>query len=162
MEIRKANLNDVDEIMRIYAAAKAYMVQTGNKSQWINGYPQRELVESDIERGICHVCEDEDGIHGVFAFILGADPTYSYIEDGEWKNDRPYGTVHRIGSDGKKRGIFNTALDYCKTVIPDLRIDTHADNKVMQNLITAYGFDRCGIIYIDDGSPRIAYQYEAK
>ena len=70
--------------------------------------------------------------------------------------------MHRIGSDGKKRGIFNAALDYCKTVIPDLRIDTHADNKVMQKLITAYGFDRCGIIYIDDGSPRIAYQYESK
>ena len=160
MEIRKANLNDVDEIMRIYAAAKAFMIETGNKSQWVNGYPQRELIESDIAKGWCHVCE-EDGIHGVFAFILGKDPTYEYIEDGAWLNDRPYGTVHRIGSDGQKRGIFNAALDYCKTVIGDLRIDTHENNKVMQKLITAYGFERCGIIYLSDGSPRIAYQYES-
>ena len=52
MEIRKANLNDVDEIMRIYAAAKAFMIETGNKSQWVNGYPQRELIESDIAKGV--------------------------------------------------------------------------------------------------------------
>lgn len=161
MIIRKGTLSDLDEIMRVYAAAKKYMVATGNKTQWNNGYPQRELIENDIAKEQCYVCE-ENGIHGVFAFILGADPTYSYIEDGAWKNERPYGTVHRIASDGKTRGIFNASLDYCKTVIPDLRIDTHADNHVMQKLILNYGFERCGIIYIDDGTPRIAYQYESK
>ncbi|MBR5329656.1 MAG: N-acetyltransferase [Firmicutes bacterium] len=160
MNIRKATLADLDEIMRVYAAAKEYMVATGNKSQWNNGYPQRELIENDIAKEQCYVCE-ENGIKGVFAFILGEDHTYNYIEDGAWKNERPYGTVHRIGSDGTSRGIFNAALDYCKTVIPDLRIDTHENNHVMQKLILNYGFERCGIIYIDDGTPRIAYQYEA-
>ena len=40
----------------------------------------------------------------------------------------------------------------------NLRIDTHKDNKIMINLIEKAGFERCGTIYVDDGTPRIAYQ----
>ena len=39
-----------------------------------------------------------------------------------------------------------------------LRADTHADNKVMQHLLESEGFTRCGIIHVEDGTPRIAYQ----
>ena len=48
--------------------------------------------------------------------------------------------------------------------IPDARgpvfcgVDTHADNKVMQHLLESEGFTRCGIIHVEDGTPRIAYQ----
>jgi predicted GNAT family N-acyltransferase len=28
----------------------------------------------------------------------------------------------------------------------------------MQQLLTKLGFVRCGIIYVDDGTPRVAYQ----
>lgn len=159
MKIRKGTFNDLDEVMNVYAAAKAYMIANGNHSQWNHGYPQRTLIENDIAKGQYYVCEDR-GIHGVFAFILGEDPTYRFIEGGAWKNNRPYGTVHRIGSDGKMCGVFNAALDFCKTICPNLRIDTHENNHIMQKLIIDYGFERCGIIFIDDGTPRIAYQYE--
>ena len=40
--------------------------------------------------------ETESGLHGVFAFILGEDPTYGVIEDGQWLSGDPYGTIHRI------------------------------------------------------------------
>lgn len=49
-------------------------------------------------------------------------------------------------------------MDYCKAQIPHLRIDTHEDNKVMQHVLEKYGFVRCGIVYVSDGSPRIAYE----
>lgn len=39
-----------------------------------------------------------------------------------------------------------------------MRIDTHENNKVMQHLIKKNGFQECGIIYVEDGSPRIAYE----
>ena len=39
-----------------------------------------------------------------------------------------------------------------------LRADTHVDNKVMQHLLESEGFTRCGIIHVEDGTPRIAYQ----
>lgn len=37
-------------------------------------------------------------------------------------------------------------------------IDTHEDNEVMQHLILKNGFEKRGIIYTDDGSPRFAYE----
>ncbi len=158
MNVRRAIPADLDEIMGIYDTARAFMRQNGNRSQWINGYPQKELVQKDIAQGHCFVCEEE-GIHGVFAFLLGEDPTYNVIEKGAWLNDRPYGTIHRIGSDGQRKQIFRHAVGYCLGITEDLRIDTHEDNKVMQRLVENYGFQRCGIIYIEDGTPRIAYHY---
>lgn len=158
MIIRTAKPDEIDEIMEVYRKAKAFMLSTGNKSQWINGYPQKELIEEDIRLGQCIVCE-ENGIHGVFAFIIGDDPTYNVIEDGAWLNDSPYGTIHRIGSDGVCHGILRNGVAYCREIIDNLRIDTHEDNKVMQHLVVKNGFRRCGIIHIADGSPRIAYHY---
>jgi ribosomal protein S18 acetylase RimI-like enzyme len=94
------------------------------------------------------------------------DPTYGYI-DGAWMNDEPYGVIHRIASDGERRGIFKNVLEFCKEKmavrnIKNLRIDTHADNKPMQHLVEKYDFNRCGIIYLGNGSPRIAYQLETE
>ena len=40
----------------------------------------------------------------------------------------------------------------------ELRADTHADNKIMQHLLEKNGFTKCGIIHVEDGTPRIAYQ----
>ena len=39
-----------------------------------------------------------------------------------------------------------------------LRIDTHEKNLVMQNLVKKTGFSYCGIIYVDDGTKRLAYE----
>ena len=41
---------------------------------------------------------------------------------------------------------------------PHLRIDTHADNRPMRNHIAGAGFVYCGIIRVEDGSPRLAYE----
>ena len=40
-----------------------------------------------------------------------------------------------------------------------MRIDTHEDNKIMQHLIEKNGFSKRGIIFKDDGSPRVAFEY---
>ena len=95
-------------------------------------------------------------IHGVFYFYIGKDPTYDYMEDGAWASDTPYGTIHRIAGDGTG-GILKSAVAFCGSRIGHLRIDTHHDNVVMQNAVKKQGFQRRGIIYIADGSPRIAY-----
>ena len=102
----------------------------------------------------------QDGqIEAVFAFILGTDPTYAVIEDGQWLDDTlPYGTVHRLASAGKHKGVASAVLDWSMEHCQSLRADTHADNKIMQHLLEKNGFTRCGIIHVADGSPRFAYQ----
>lgn len=157
MEIRKARKEDVEKIMHIYDVAREFMRSIGNASQWINGYPQRELVEHDIEKGELFVCETDE-IHAVFAFILGEDKTYNYIENGKWSSDTPYGAIHRVASDGTQKGIISEVTAFCEKTIKHLRIDTHENNKVMRHVLEKNGFRECGIIYIEDGSPRIAFE----
>lgn len=159
MNIRKGTTADIDAIMSCYDKARQLMRSSGNHSQWINGYPSRELVAEDVERGISYVGVDKDGgIEMAFAFIIGDDPTYTVIEEGEWPNDLPYGTIHRLGSTGKHRGTLRMCVEFGMSVIGNIRLDTHADNLIMQHAAEKLGFKRCGIIYCFDGSPRIAYQ----
>lgn len=159
IEIRRAVEADLDAIMPIYDSAKAFMRQTGNMTQWADGYPSRQHILSDIHSGVCYVGVDSEGrIAMVFALITGDDPTYAFIEDGSWLNDRPYGTIHRIASAGLYRGMLKRCVDYCFKQIDNLRIDTHADNQPMKDALARLGFARCGTIYIADGSPRTAYQ----
>ena len=94
----------------------------------------------------------------VFSFILGEDPTYKVIENGQWLNDKPYGTIHRIASNGIRRRMLKACVDYCKEIIDNIRIDTHADNSPMQNALHRLKFSLCGIIYTSDGSHRLAFQ----
>lgn len=89
----------------------------------------------------------------------GVDPTYQVIEDGAWLNDTlPYGTIHRLASSGKSKGVASAVIEWCLEHCQSLRADTHADNQIMQHLLEKNGFTRCGIIHVADGTPRIAYQ----
>jgi len=158
MRIRNAEQSDMEAIMAIYEEGRSFMRATGNANQWVNGYPSRALIEGDIANGNCYVVESDDGAaHGVFAFIIGADPTYTIIEDGAWLNDEPYGTIHRIASDGVLRGVLAEAVAFALERTRNLRIDTHEDNGPMQGALAKAGFTRCGIIYCEDGTPRIAF-----
>ena len=156
--IRLAELSDLDRLETVYAEARAFMRRTGNLYQWVGGHPNRSLLESDIPKKQLYVVEEDGVIHGAFAFVLGADPTYSYIENGAWLSDAPYGTIHRIGSDGQIHGMFTDVLRFCREIQPHVRIDTHADNKVMQHIVLQHGFHSCGVIYLENGDPRLAYE----
>jgi RimJ/RimL family protein N-acetyltransferase len=162
-EIRAANRDDLSKINRIYDAARQYMERSGNPLQWSGGYPWPDLLDRDIEKQQLFVMSVGKELCGVFAFMIGVDPTYVEIENGAWLNDEQYGAIHRIASDGRHRGIFRACLDFCLEQIDSIRIDTHTDNTKMQATLLENGFVRCGTIYVHDGvsdhSPRIAYQY---
>ncbi len=155
--IQNAQEKDLPRILEIYAFARRFMAENGNPRQWGKTNPPREILETDVKQKRLYVVEDEGQIHGVFYFYIGEDPTYGVICQGQWQSDGPYGTIHRIASDGSG-GIFSACLLWCRQQIGHLRIDTHEDNYIMQHVVEKYGFSRRGIIYIADGSPRIAYE----
>ena len=154
--VRKAVMDDLPEIEKIYAYARSFMASTGNPNQWGTTHPATSQLEQDIEQGRLNVVQDTAGIHGVFYFWIGPDPTYGQIFDGGWHSEEDYGTIHRIAGDGSG-GILRSAVEYCSKQIRYLRIDTHEDNRVMQNALKKLGFVPCGTIYVSDGTPRIAY-----
>lgn len=155
LKVRPAVVADLDEIERIYAAARQFMRENGNPTQWSGGYPWRDLLEEDISRNRLYVVTEQDCLCGVFVFALGKDPTYGYMEGGTWRSDTEYGTIHRIASVGS--GVFAACLQFCRSKCGHIRVDTHADNKPMQHLAEKHGFSKRGIIYVEDGTPRIAF-----
>ena len=157
MNIRKTKIEDLNAVCEIYALARDFMRKNGNPNQWKNSYAERDVIINDIENGNSFVIEENAEIVGVFTFIIGQEPTYQIIK-GQWLNDRPYGTIHRIASNGKAKSILNYCLSYCKSQTDNIRIDTHNYNFIMQHLLEKSGFIKCGIIYLQDCSPRIAYQ----
>lgn len=155
-QIRKAELADLPVILQLYAGARAFMAAHGNETQWGQNYPEQSLLHRDISGEKLFVITDEKGIHGVFYFAIEEDPTYAVIQDGKWYSDDAYGVIHRIAGDGSG-GILGSAVTFAEAQIPYLRIDTHQDNYVMQKALAKLGFSRCGIIYVEDGTPRVAF-----
>ncbi len=163
-KIRKANNHDIEDVVEIYLQAREYMKEQGNSKQWGDSYPSKSLISKDIAEGKCYVCENDTGLGAVFYFAIENDPCYDIIKDGMWRNDRAYGVVHRIavGESMHGRGIAGKCISYAvnecrRQGIYDLRMDTHEDNIPMQHFFTKNDFRKCGIVYMEDGSERLAY-----
>ena len=155
-QIRKACMEDLPVVQEIYAGARIFMAEHDNPTQWENGYPSKQLLEQDIRQESLYLIYDQDSVHGVFYFAIEDDPTYAVVYEGNWGCNQRYGVIHRIAGDGSG-GILRTAVEFASKQIDYLRIDTHDDNYVMQKALEKMGFSKCGIIYIEDGTPRIAY-----
>lgn len=160
--IRKATPEDFDEVMLIYSQAREFMKKSGNPDQWGDFYPSADTVKADLSAdGGGYVATDGESILAAFYFEkIADDPTYRQIFDGEWLNSLPYGVVHRIGVGdlGRGKGLGRLCLSWALDQAKNLKIDTHLSNLPMQRLLEKLGFVRCGSIYLEDGSHRIAYQ----
>ena len=159
--VRKSTLADLPKIEEIYSFARDFMVTTHNPHQWGNNHPLTSEIIKDIKTENHYIIEKEGDILGVFSLFLDPDPTYGHV-DGKWLNDEEYATIHKIASSGKEKGVLLVAVNYGLSFKNNVRIDTHEENKVMQHLLEKYGFKKCGIIYLLNGDPRIAYQLKKK
>ena len=70
MQIRKATMNDLPDILAIYAYARKYMKEHGNPDQWRDSYPPVSLTTQDIQSDCLYVSiiqiEEDEQIGGVF------------------------------------------------------------------------------------------------
>lgn len=78
--------------------------------------------------------------------------------------DLPYGVVHRMAIDDVCKGkgaapaFFRFAEELCKERdIRSNRVDTDADNRMMQRVLEKQGFTYCGTVCFDN-SEKIAFE----
>lgn len=165
MLFRKSEKKDVKIIMEIINEAKEYFRENGI-DQWQNGYPNEESILEDIAEGENYVLLNETGeILASCAVSFRGEKNYLIIERGKWKTENPYAVVHRVAVRNSLKGkglsviLMEEAEKMCRERnIKSIRIDTHEDNKSMQKLILKCGFEYCGIIYVADGTERLAYE----
>ena len=162
MNIRRATYDDIPRIMEICGQARSIMRSDGNMTQWTGGYPSEAVIKADIDGCVGYVMEEEkedNRLDGYFAFIPGIEKTYLSIEGGQWVDDsKPYCTIHRLASTTASHGVAGVCFEWCWSQCRNLRIDTHSDNRIMRHCIEKFGFTYCGIIHLQNGDPRLAYQ----
>jgi GNAT superfamily N-acetyltransferase len=164
MVFRKANYNDIDRIYEIIKQAQEYFRENGI-DQWQNNYPNPEIIEKDISNGECYVLEKENLIVATVVLSFNAEKSYERIYDGSWISDRRYAVIHRIAVDNRLKGkrLSSVILKHLEDLCLDrkvycLRVDTHQDNKSMIKMLSNNGFIYCGIIYLESGAKRIAFE----
>lgn len=160
VSIRHTRVEDILQLQALFSHARSFMLETGNPSQWTAAYPSEELLRKDIGSRDSYVVEDEkQTVIATFVLRGGVDPTYDVIYEGRWLNDAPYATIHRIASDGTRKGILHLVMQFAQLDYNNIRIDTHRDNQVMRNAIAKEGFVYCCIIHCWNGDERVAYQF---
>lgn len=162
--IRKASLADLGQIMDIVADAQRFLRDSG-VDQWQDNYPTAEIMACDIARGELYVAEQADErVVAIATISFAGEPTYQTIYDGEWPNNEPYAVIHRaaIRHGERCRGLAKQLFAFAEQLsaeqgVSNIRVDTHADNLVMQHLLDRCGYMRCGVITLCSGASRVAY-----
>ncbi|XZL29590.1 GNAT family N-acetyltransferase [Clostridium perfringens] len=164
MEFRQANISDLDQIVEIIELSKKYLKET-KVDQWQDGYPAKEDLRRDIESGNSYVLTNKDEIVATTVISLDGESTYNSIFNGEWITNEEYIVMHRVAVHDKYKGkgIFKELIKEAESLalnkgISSIKIDTHRDNISMQRAVVKNHFKRCGIIYLGDGSERIAFE----
>lgn len=167
MEVRKTEQDDLEALLLLLEEARGTIATLGI-DQWQNGYPSRQVVKEDIALFRSYVVTENGQIVGTFVLVDDGEPTYEKIYDGAWETDgngMSYTAIHRVAVSVTMRGkgVSTALLDYAASHAralgrASLRIDTHEGNVVMRRMLEKHGFAYCGVIYLADGDPRVAYE----
>lgn len=162
MLFRPATPEDISTILSLIEEAVRRLKEQG-VDQWQDGYPNRACVEEDVASGAGHVIERQGRVVAYGAVIFTGEEAYRTIE-GAWLTDEAdYVVVHRmcvadaVVGQGFGRRFMEAAEQLSRGRVRSFRVDTHADNRVMQSLLPRLGFTRCGTIRID-GRPFEAFE----
>ena len=163
---RIAEKKDLSDILRLIANARKYIASQGI-DQWQDGYPEPEVLEGDMESRIGMVFLESGKICDYMALMDIPEPVYDELE-GQWLQEGPYATVHRMAIDDgyRGKGVSTAMLEYAeesarKSGLCSLRLDTHRGNKAMRGLLEKSGYSYCGEVKYEvaAGDPiRVAYE----
>lgn len=164
MKFRKSNKTDINNIMNIIRDAQVYFKAQGI-NQWQNDYPNVETINNDIENNHSYVLLKDDNVVATAAVSFDGEKTYDSIYEGQWISENEYAVIHRIAVDSNYKGlglssqIIKNVEELCfEKGVHSIKVDTHEENLSMQKLLKKNEFQYCGIIYLEDGSKRIAFE----
>lgn len=166
MKIRKSTTTDLPAILEIIADAQRYLASL-NINQWQDGYPNEAQILQDIANHDSYVVTNNEGeIMCTSVCTTRHETTYDQIE-GAWLTSAQgnYGVIHRIAVSDKfrKHGLARFVFGYYEEVLKNdavssLKVDTHRENLGMQKLLKSMGYKYCGVIILNSGAERLAFE----
>lgn len=164
LELRRAKPEDAQAVGGLYAQARTALRAAG-VDQWQDGYPDASDALADIRAGMGYVIEENGRVLAYACLGFGEEPTYRVIEQGRWLGEGEYGYLHRVAvaDSAKGRGLAGMLFDELKRQAKErgvgiIRGDTHRDNLPMQRVMAKNGLEYRGVIYVEDGSQRLAFE----
>lgn len=164
MEFREAVKTDIYEIMNIIRQAQTYFKEVGI-NQWQNDYPNVKTISTDIENKNSYVLLKDDNIVATAAVSFDGEKTYDSIYEGQWISDSEYAVIHRLAVNNNctRLGLSSQIIKNVEYLclnrgVYSIKVDTHEENFPMKTLLKKNEFQYCGIIFLEDGSKRIAFE----
>ncbi|MBN2853353.1 MAG: GNAT family N-acetyltransferase [Clostridia bacterium] len=150
--IRLANMNEIEQIMKIKDEAVALMNGEGN-FQWDEHYPSRESFIRFIERNELYVYASGEIAVAMIVITKEQDPWY---ESASWSVKDNYIVLHRLAvikeyhHKGLAVKLLEFSIDFAKKNGVDIiKADTYSRNRRMPNLFRKMGFEYVGEIYFN-------------
>ncbi|WP_346916015.1 GNAT family N-acetyltransferase [Clostridium sp.] len=164
MEFRKTVKTDINDVINIIRQAQVYFKELGI-NQWQNDYPNVEIINNDIDNENSYVLLKDNNIIATAAVSFEGEKTYDSIYEGQWISNKEYAVIHRIAVNNNYKGlgisskIIRNVEQLClKKGVYSIKVDTHEENLSMQKMLKKNQFQYCGIIHLEDGSKRIAFE----
>ena len=156
LEIRKAEISDLDNVMEIISLCTAHMIS--NKIfQWNDSYPSRQAFVDDINKNDLLVLLLKGEVIGCVCVSNIMDDFYKKIKWKTKSNNSLY--IHRLAINPSFQGkgyakfIMNYIEDLGKKISADsVRLDTFSLNEKNNILYTNLGYTKLGQIYFRDQS----------
>lgn len=155
--LRRSTMAELPVIEEIIEDGRQAL-KTAGSTQWQDGNPTKETLVDDIKQRHSWVLLVNGQVAGVATLLPGPEDDYRTITGGHWSNDGDdYVTIHRVAISSHFRGqhlssyLFSDLLTVGQALgYTNFRIDTHAQNQVMQHLIKKFGFLYRGTVTVDD------------
>ena len=162
LEFKKAIPSQIPDIWVILQQAIARRKADGS-NQWQDGYPNPEVILSDITKNAGYVLLEDEDIVGYVALLINDEPEYANIE-GQWLTNTDFVVFHRvaIAENQLGKGLAKKLLHYIEEFalaneIYSIKADTNFDNLAMIAVFEKLGYAYCGQVYFR-GSARRAYE----
>lgn len=145
--IRKANMNDLEKIMKIIKATVEEM-KDYNNTQWDENYPSNKDFVSDIKKQDLYVDEIDGDVAGFIC--LNYEEPEEYV-DLNWSSNKKAMVIHRmaVNPSFRKKGIASKLVDFAEKLAEEnsvsyLKSDTYSINSKMNAFLTKCGFIKIG------------------
>jgi ribosomal protein S18 acetylase RimI-like enzyme len=150
MIIRKANKEDLENIMKMYKSCVTGMLENGI-DQWDETYPNTDIIIEDLNVSTYYVAEMDGTIIGGVNIDKNQDDTYLAL-DWEDQSDS-FLVVHRLGVKeefwnkkiGKNLMLFTEKL-VVKKRLKSIRLDTYSGNPKAMEFYRRLGYTELGTI----------------
>lgn len=164
MEFRLAKEIDREKIEKIYEDGSLKLKSLGINQWQGNEKPDLNNFSNLNENNIIYVLEDKEIVVSTL-IIYDKDEDYENNLVGTWNSPKPYVALHRIAtlSGARKKGYGRKIIEFAENYAREnnfksVRVDTHRENKSMQNLLNSMEYNYVGIVYLGGKRERFAYE----